>query len=297
MTAARITLGSGVTSTTNASSTTRDAPTRTPLRSPSAPPTSSTRPMTIAQLAPDTAVRWLSELDFIAASRSSPTALVSPMASPASRSPPSPGSAVAAPRNPARRPSAQPRNHGGPPITSSAPSGKTRKALSSPGSVAVRVPLTMIVVPMPSRSAGAGPKTSTGTAPEARVSTASNDRLPGRTVEVVTAVSETCLPAAASASSSAGWRCGDWMATTVEHNAAAAIARAATATQRTRRASTTSTPASAQHATATGRAMPGIPMSSPAASQPAAAGRPSRRSTVTPSQGLSGRRTSCHRSL
>ena len=57
----------------------------------------------MAQFAPETAVRWLSELSFMSESSASDTALVSPIASPGSRLPPGPGSAVAVPRNVARR--------------------------------------------------------------------------------------------------------------------------------------------------------------------------------------------------
>jgi len=57
ITAARRTLGSGVTSTTNPTRTARDAATRAQRGMPTAAPATITSPMTIAQLAPDTAVR------------------------------------------------------------------------------------------------------------------------------------------------------------------------------------------------------------------------------------------------
>ncbi len=68
--------------------------------------------MTSAQFDPETAVTWLSELVFIAASSSSPTALTSPIDRPGSRRPPSPGRLAAAELNVSRNPSVQDSQNG-----------------------------------------------------------------------------------------------------------------------------------------------------------------------------------------
>ena len=91
--AARMTLGSGVTRMTNPASANADAPTRASRGIPSAAAAAKTSPTMIAQFAPDTAVRWLSELTFIEASSAGVTALVSPIARPGSRPAPGPGKA------------------------------------------------------------------------------------------------------------------------------------------------------------------------------------------------------------
>ena len=132
MTAARSTLACGVTRATNPTSTTSAPPMRRRRGMPSAAPAIMTSPMITAQFAPDTAVRWLSEVDFIAASSVTLTALVSPIASPGSRSPPSPGRVCAAETKPERSALAQPRYHGGWPVTRGLPLANTRNATESP---------------------------------------------------------------------------------------------------------------------------------------------------------------------
>jgi hypothetical protein len=166
ITAERSTLGCGVTSTTKPMSTTTDAAIRQERESPSAPPASMMSAITTAQLAPETAVRWLSDVAFMAALSAGVTAWVSPMARPGNRPPPLPGSADAASLNPVLRPLAQPRYQGGPSTTVVAPDAKKRKATSSAGSVEARVPDSEMVLPMPRAASspfGGSPNTATGT--------------------------------------------------------------------------------------------------------------------------------------
>jgi len=163
MTADRSTLGCGVTRTTKPIRTAKAAAIRSPLRMPMALPTSRMRPITTAQLAPETAVRWLRLLVFIAVLSAGLTATVSPMARPGSSSPPSPGSAAAARAKPARRPFAQDRYQGGAAVGRAAVRANTRKDTSSLGGVAIREPLSRTVVPISVLPVGDPPNTSTGT--------------------------------------------------------------------------------------------------------------------------------------
>ena len=98
----------------------------------------------------------------MAVSSGVPTALVSPMARPGSRSPPSPGSAPAASRNRARRPFAQSRYQGAVDSTRIFRSANSRNATSSEGSVADRVPASVTVAPTPIVAAGRCANTMTG---------------------------------------------------------------------------------------------------------------------------------------
>jgi hypothetical protein len=90
------------------------------------------RAVTIAQLAPETAVRWLSELARIAASSSAPTRVVSPIARPGTSAPPSPPSPDAASARPDRRPTAHASHAGGGATSATSPSTASRNALCSP---------------------------------------------------------------------------------------------------------------------------------------------------------------------
>ena len=149
ITAARNTLGSGVTRTTKPNNTVTDATTRQPRGTPATAPPSMMRPMITAQFAPDTAVKWLSDDAFIAASSSSLTAEVSPMASPGNRAPPSPGSATEAARKLLRSSFAQARYHGGSLTICGSTSGNSRNAVESSGGVARTVPESCTSVPIP----------------------------------------------------------------------------------------------------------------------------------------------------
>ncbi len=126
ITAARTTLGSGVTRITNPRSTSSEHPTRAGRDNPTAAPANIMRPITMAQFAPDTAVRWLKLLAFIASSSESVTAVVSPMASPGSRSAPSPGRSVASAVKPTRRSDAHASHPGAPSTISPGCSANTR---------------------------------------------------------------------------------------------------------------------------------------------------------------------------
>ena len=162
MAAARTTLGSGVTSTTNASSTAAASRVRAVRDIPANRPASTTSPTTIAQFAPDTAVRCERLLNFIAASSSGLTARVSPMARPGSRPAPSPARRAAASAKPSRSPFAQSRNQGGC-RTSSTDDAYSRNASFSPAAATRTVPLISALPPM--RSSPTEPNTTTGTPP------------------------------------------------------------------------------------------------------------------------------------
>ena len=97
---ARTTLGSGVTSRTKPPAPPRPHPTRARREPPMAATAPKASPTTIAQFAPDTAVRCDSDDSFIAASRSGVTADVSPTASPGIRPAPGAGSPAAEPTSP-----------------------------------------------------------------------------------------------------------------------------------------------------------------------------------------------------
>ena len=145
--AARSTLGSGVTSTTNPSRVSSESAIRMPRRSPRNAVSSMTPAITTAQFAPETAVRWLSELVFMAASRSASTALVSPIARPGSRSPPSPGRPPAAAMNWVRNSPAQPSHQGGVATGSGGPRPNTRADAASPAVVSRRVASSRTTLP------------------------------------------------------------------------------------------------------------------------------------------------------
>ncbi|WP_133961788.1 hypothetical protein [Rathayibacter sp. PhB151] len=106
ITAARTTLGSGVTSTTKAPRTVRADAVRRRRPAPSSAATSQPAATTTAQFAPDTAVRWVSEAVRMSSSRSDGRAEVSPVARPGSRPDTSPPSTAVRARKPERRTSA-----------------------------------------------------------------------------------------------------------------------------------------------------------------------------------------------
>ena len=201
MSAARCTLGWGVTTTTNSSSTVAEVSTRPSRGMPSAPPPSMTRPTTIAQFAPETAVRWVRLLVFIAASSRSDTAPSSPIARPGSRSPPSPARPAASSANACRSSSAHATTGACAPTTSSPSLTKTRKRTRSPAGVASRVPCTATSSPIRGDEAPCSANTSTGE-PAIVAST-------GSPVPVTSATRSTSRANSAAATSSAGARtCG-----------------------------------------------------------------------------------------
>ena len=266
-----------------------------------------------AQLAPDTAVRWLSELVFIAWSSDSPTALVSPTARPGRSAPPFPGSADARSTKPDRIPAAQANDHGGPSLTSTGRPAKSRTAAASPGSVSRATTLASSTLPMgtgcssatvPNRRAGTdtpqtlSPTSSRVTVPRIRWAVPSSaavaaasvrsqterDRASSITDFSVTARSTvTDRPESAARTSGSGVRPPDRAATAVATRATARRVTAASAHHDDRRRGTaerTRNPATTAHTavvtnppTATPHPRSGIPMSTAAVSQAAAAGK------------------------
>ena len=103
MPAARTTLGSGVTNTTNPPSASMATTMRQVRPRPDAAAAAKARPTTRAQLEPDTAVRCDKEDSFIAASICSVTSRVSPTASPGTSDAPSLGNPSTAASSPRRR--------------------------------------------------------------------------------------------------------------------------------------------------------------------------------------------------
>ena len=187
-------------------------------------------------------------------SSSSPTAAVSPIASPGRRSPPSPGSRDAAAAKPERSRFAQSRKGGGPATTRASPSANSRKPTSSSGAAAVRLASRRRVAPIPAGRAVSPPKTSTGVdsasgaeafgepvslprTSEPRVATATSlaatgpSRAPGaiRSEVTTSTLSARPWPWPASSSTPAGCRSGARTATTVHTRATAARHAAACA--------------------------------------------------------------------
>ena len=270
MSAARCTLGCGVTTTTKSSNTVAEVITRPSRGMPSAPPPSMTRPTTIAQFAPETAVRWVRLLVFIAASSRSDTAPSSPIARPGSRSPPSPARPAASSANACRNSSAHATTGACAPTTSSPSLAKTRKRTRSPAGVASSVPCTVTSSPIRGEAVPGSANTSTG-APAIVAST-------GSPAPVTSATRSTSRPDSAAETSSAGARTCAWIAIDVQQHAAAARASATIAADRRCSATTIATPAAAQSATAIRQS--GTPTTIAAATQATAAGMSSRRSLI-----------------
>jgi len=186
--AARMTLGSGVTSATNAASTSIAPITLPPRDAPHSASRANAAPTTIAQFAPDTAVRCDSDEAFIAASVSGSRLVVSPTASPGTR--PAPG--WGRPRVEATRPSRSPSKNAHTPAGVEADSTelvRTTRAARSPGSEGTARPLSRTSLPMLAASSADRPSASTriraGTLPvtarapaRTRVATASNHAPP-----------------------------------------------------------------------------------------------------------------------
>jgi hypothetical protein len=140
--AARRMLAAGPTRTTKARSAVAAATTRSHRPAPTREARRNTNPVTSAQFAPDTAVKWLSELAFISSSSLADTADSSPMARPGSSAPPSPGVPAAASANASRTGTVHATQGGagetGPGISAAV----RRKLVPSPGSFCCRVPRT-----------------------------------------------------------------------------------------------------------------------------------------------------------
>lgn len=161
-------LAPGPTSTTNASSAVAAMRTRIRRPAPTRAATTNTSPVTRAQFAPDTAVRWLSALAFIAASSSSETPDSSPIARPGSRAPPSPGVSWAARANAERTGSVHPSQAGASATTDAGCDAESRKLVDSPGSFARSAPET----------ATTDPKEGTAADPSATVNTVTGTLIP-----------------------------------------------------------------------------------------------------------------------
>lgn len=257
---------------------------RAALRRPAAAATRSARPTTTAQFAPDTAVRWLSELPFIARSRSSPTADVSPMASPGRSAPPSPGSEAASSANLSLRSLPQSMIHGGSPVTTGGACAKNRNATSSSNAADCTVPSIDRVEPIPMRSAGGSAKTRTGIDVDRRdlptvavVIVAAKNSLDGTIVEVSVAVAATWRDADAASRRRSGCRSPARTPTTEQTRATAAQHTPASTSGRRR--VMTSPIARAQAARSAHSGTPGRAIARAAAAHAAAAGIARRKST------------------
>lgn len=297
-------LAPGPTSTTKASSAVAAMRTRIRRPAPTRAATTNTSPVTRAQFAPDTAVRWLSALAFIAASSSSETPDSSPIARPGSRAPPSPGVSWAARANAERRGSVHPSQAGVSAITAVGCDAESRKLVDSPGSFARRTPETATTdpkegtAPDPSatvntvtgtlipRTAGPAPAPSTPRAVPFQLhrSAPSNPdatRRPGLSARTCTVTS--CRSWAARSRTSAV-RPGAWTADTAQPSAPPARTtptRTAPARRRARRAAETMRAAArTPPVRAAIAATPGTPIDRAHAIQRAAAGSARRRSGI-----------------
>ncbi|RLP69902.1 hypothetical protein D9V30_04240 [Mycetocola reblochoni] len=130
ITAALMTLGSGVTSRTKPSNAVAPAAILPARLAPHAAAAARAIATTIAQFAPETAVRWLRPLSTMASDSESGTPLSSPIARPGSRRPPSPGSWAARSAMARRSSAAAP---SGPPGPSTSEHSDTLTRAASPG--------------------------------------------------------------------------------------------------------------------------------------------------------------------
>ena len=156
ITAARITLGSGVTSTTNPASPASASTTRRVRPPPHRAVSEKTAPTTMAQLAPLTAVRWLRPLARISSFSAADTARVSPTARPGSRPAPGSGRRCDLSENTCLIVAATP-NTPDAGATIAASLAKTTRADRSPASVADASPTTRTRAPRSKPSAGSTP--------------------------------------------------------------------------------------------------------------------------------------------
>lgn len=282
--AARTTLGSGVTRATKATSTTVAPTTRTPREAPHSASNANAAPTTIAQFAPETAVRCDSEAAFMAASVDGSRLEVSPTARPGTRPAPGCGSPRVEATSPSRSPSRNAHSPSGG-RTSCTSLARTTSIARSAGSAATPRPTTPTPPPMPVPASAARPSASTitrtGTPPlsetgPARTSAAiaSNHAPPSGVPSMRPATvrsSSSCRPP---------WVCraATWARTgatdATAPAAAPAQARATATTPTTARRRHTKTPVatSAHEASArAGTAASGTPTATPAAAQVRAA--------------------------
>lgn len=298
--AARTTLGSGVTSATKATSTTVAPITRTPRGAPHSASNANAAPTTIAQFAPETAVRCDSDAAFMAASVDGSRLEVSPTARPGTR--PAPG--CGSPRVEATSPSRSPSNKAHTPSggrTSCVSLARTTSTARSAGSAATPRPTMPTSPPIPVPASAARPSASTMTRTGTPPLSATG---PARTVEAIASNHAppsgvpSMRPATVTSSSSCRppsvCRAATWSrtgATDVTAPAEApAQARATATTPTTARRRHTKTPVATSAPVASARASAaasGTPTATPAATQVRAA-------TVTE---RSARRRSARRAL
>jgi hypothetical protein len=202
MAAARMTLGSGVTRATKAARTTVAPPMRTARGAPHSASTAKAAPTTIAQFAPETAVRCDSDEAFMAVSVALSSMLVSPTARPGTKPAPGCGSPTAECTSPRRTSSSAPQMPGGG-VVASTVSARTSRTARSVGSLGDARPVTVTVLPSPTACrasrASAATATRAGMVPSTRSgpavtfsAIASNHALPsGRTSTRPVTVRET----------------------------------------------------------------------------------------------------------
>lgn len=164
MVAARTTLGSGVTSTTKQHSSAAAIATRMPRLSASSAPRPKPAPTTIAQFAPDTATRWVSDEPFMSLSTCAVTARVSPTARPATSAAPGPGRPAEAARSRSRSHAASESRPSGSRVFSTSVTRSTRTA-RSPGLAGNAVARSCAREPMSRPDGGSWRSITTGTGP------------------------------------------------------------------------------------------------------------------------------------
>ena len=207
ITAARTTLGSGVTSTTNPASPASASPTRRARPPPHRAVRKKTAPTTMAQFAPLTAVRWLRPLARMSSFNAADAARVSPTASPGNSPAPGSGRRCDLATN-ACLISAAIANTPDAGETIAASLANTTSTDRSPASVAAASPTTRIRAPRSNPAAGATPIL-TGAAAAAgrpgdpiRVASASIHNRPSRPIDaddVISALTSTNRPSQADA--------------------------------------------------------------------------------------------------
>jgi len=294
ITVARTIDGSGRTRTTNASRNAIATPARADLGSPTERPTTITIPTMTAQLAPETAVRWVSADVSIAASVAVSNPPRSPMARPRRSAAPGSGRCSVAVTNDDRIPPVAASNPVGGTATGSSRRNTTND-VGEPGSSGSTTARPLRAVPAGRVWSGTSPKagtTRTGTwsppAPAARRSVPVAERSPG--VRSRSSPTSTETARVGRSSSGSGSRCSEPTATATETRAPSVLVVTSrldvTGTHprlvvcRARRATSATNPPTASEdvASTTDTAAEGTPTSTAARAQTAATGPARRRS-------------------
>lgn len=290
MVAARTTLGSGETSTTNATRAARPAPTRMPRRAPQTAAPPNAIPTTSAQFAPLTAVRCESDDAFIAVSSPGSTVEVSPTASPAMSPRPGSGSPAVTSTRPRRSSDATDSAPVGPDSSVGTDAASMTSTARSPASGRQPVPRSRTRAPRSRPVGTSAVRTRTGAAAEITVSPySSRSRIASKRHPVAlrsilptaVAITDRARPpvvSAAATTARVGWAAATCIATAPLAARATAISAHAGAA-RPRRTAQSSAAADASHsAVATTPETSAWAVSRPATSHAAAATGTSRAS-------------------